>query len=232
MSVAARALETPKSCSDVAALSSSRSSCSSWRMASGMASSHRGVAGIGKDRAGYNLCSEYELGRVTAGMLCAMLVDDRPERKIYAGMVGHPIKRVMGRRDQATDPAPAPGAAARTRGGPAPGAWHRWPPRQRRSSCPGAGRSRASGHRPARRAAGRGADGGVFHRPDPQPAYTRSVRHGRDAILRVVRRARARARTAVTDHRGHLHRRDARPVSRPHDHAAPGLFLVWVLPSR
>ena len=34
--------------------------------------------------------------------------------------VAGPIKRVMGRRDQATDPPPAPGAAARTRGGPEP----------------------------------------------------------------------------------------------------------------
>ena len=39
----------------------------------------------------------------TAGMLCAMLVDDRPERKIYAGRGGHPIREVMGRRDPATD---------------------------------------------------------------------------------------------------------------------------------
>ena len=144
MSVAARALETPKSRSRSRRVRRSRSSASSWRMASGMARSHRGVAGIGKDRAGYNLCSEYELGRVTAGMLCAMLVDDRPERKIYAGLVGHPIRRVMGRRDQATDPPPAPGAAAPTPGGRRPSPWHRWPQRQKRSSCPGAGRSRAS----------------------------------------------------------------------------------------
>ena len=32
-----------------------------------------------------------------------------------------------------------------------------------------------------------------FHRPDPQPAYPRGVRHGRDAVLYLVRRTRARA---------------------------------------
>ena len=53
------------------------------------------------------------------------------------------------------------------------------------------------GHDPARRAAGRGADGGVFHRPDPQPAYARGVRRGRDAVLHLVRRARARAHTRL-----------------------------------
>ena len=54
------------------------------------------------------------------------------------------------------------------------------------------------GHGPARRAAGRGADGGVFHGPDPQPAHTRGVRHGRDAILYLVRRTRARAREQIS----------------------------------
>ena len=79
------------------------------------------------------------------------------------------------------------------------------------------------GHDPARRAAGRGADGGIFHRPDPQPAHPRGVRRGRDAVLYLVRRARARARRAVADRRGHLHRRDATTrISRPHDQAAPG----------
>ena len=78
------------------------------------------------------------------------------------------------------------------------------------------------GHDPARRAAGRGADGGVFHRPDSQPEHTRSVRRGRDAVLHLVRRARARTRTDFTDRRGHLHRRHAGPVSRPHDQAASG----------
>ena len=33
----------------------------------------------------------------------------------------------------------------------------------------------------------------VFHGPDPQPAYPRGVRHGRDAVLYLVRRTRARA---------------------------------------
>ena len=79
------------------------------------------------------------------------------------------------------------------------------------------------GHGPPRRAAGRRADGGVFHRPDPQPAHPRSVRRSRGAILHLVRRARARARRAVADRRGHLHRRDATTrISRPHDQAAPG----------
>ena len=65
----------------------------------------------------------------------------------------------------------------------------RWPRRRRRSSCPGAGRSKAS--RPRSGAPGRRADGGVFHRPDPQPAHARGVRRGRDAVLYLVRRARA-----------------------------------------
>ena len=60
-------------------------------------------------------------------MLCSMLVDGRLLVKIRsgwgrggAGRGEGPIKRVMGRRDQATDPAPAPGAAAPTPGGPEP----------------------------------------------------------------------------------------------------------------
>ena len=47
-------------------------------------------------------------------MLYAMLVDGRPRHKTRACRVEDPIKRVMGRRDQATDPAPSPGAAERT----------------------------------------------------------------------------------------------------------------------
>ena len=71
-------------------------------------------------------------------------------------------------------------------------------------------------------AAGRGADGGVFHGPNPEPAHGRGVRRGRDAVLHLVRRARARARADFPDRGGHLHRRDATRVSRPHDQAAPG----------
>ena len=36
---------------------------SSWRMASGMARSHRGVAGIGERRVGYTPCGACEVGR-------------------------------------------------------------------------------------------------------------------------------------------------------------------------
>ena len=85
MSVAARALETPKSCSRSRRVRRSRSSASSWRMASGMARSHRGVAGIGERRVGYNPCGACEVGRCLACMLCSMLVDGRPRCKLRAG---------------------------------------------------------------------------------------------------------------------------------------------------
>ena len=55
------------------------------RMASGMARSHRGVAGIGERRVGYNPCGECELGRCTARMLCSRLVDGRLLVKIRSG---------------------------------------------------------------------------------------------------------------------------------------------------
>ena len=138
MSVAARALETPKSCSTSPRVSNSRSSASSWRMASGMARSHRGGAGIGERRVGYNPCGERELGRCMARMLYSRLVDGRPLHKIPGGRGEGPIKRVMGRRERrrtqrrhrgprraqraARSPAPA-----RTRTGPARDAGGRTP---------------------------------------------------------------------------------------------------------
>ena len=133
-----------------------------------------------------------------------------------------PIKGVMGRCAQATAPAPSPRPprAHRAPGARRPGTGGRSARSARRVR--GLADRGPPGHGPARRTAGRGADGGVCHRPDPQPAHPRGVRRGRDAVLHLVRRARARARTDFTDRRGHLHRRDARPVSRPHDQAASG----------
>ena len=227
MSVAARALETPKSCSTSRRVSRSRSRASSWRMASGMASSQRGVAGIGERRVGYNPCGECELGRCTARMLCSRLVDDRLLVKIRSGGgwggVEGPIKRVMGRCAQATGPSAGTGGRRAHTGRPEPVARAPVAAAPDARVLPGGWQIEglpACG--PARRTAGRGADGGVCHRPDPQPADARGIRRGRDAILHLVRRARARARTDFTDRRGHLHRRDATRVSRPHDHAAAG----------
>ena len=102
-------------------VSRSRSRVSSWRMASGTARSHRGVAGIGERRVGYTPGGACDVGRCTARMLGSRLVDGRLLVKIRswggAGRGEDPIKGVMGRRAQATNPAPAPGAAARTTGG-------------------------------------------------------------------------------------------------------------------
>ena len=94
-------------------------------MASGTARSHRGGAGIGERRVGYNPCGECDLGRCTAHTACSRLVDRRllvkdPER-VGAVRGEGPIKGVMGRRDQATDPPPAPGRGAHN-GRPEPGA--------------------------------------------------------------------------------------------------------------
>ena len=80
----------------------------------------------------------------------------------------------------------------------------------------------STGDGPTAGTRGRGADGGICHRPDSQPAHARGVRRGRDAVLPLVRRARARACTDFTDRGGHLHRRHARPISRPLDQAASG----------
>ena len=85
------------------------------------------------------------------------------------------IKRVMGRREPATDPAPAPGAAARTMGGQSPAPAHRWPQRQKRSSCPGAGRSRAS--RTSSGAPGRRPPSGRWSLSPPRSATRRRARH-------------------------------------------------------
>ena len=89
-------------------------------------------------------------------MLCSRLVDGRLLVKIRSGWgrggVRVPIKRVMGRREQATKPAPSPGAAARTPGGrsPAPARTRTGPTRdaaarspQRRLIMTGPGRARA-----------------------------------------------------------------------------------------
>ena len=55
----------------------------------------------------------------------------------------------------------------------------------------------------------------------PAPARTRTG-PTRDAVLHLVRRARARAHTDFTDRGGHLHRRHTRPISRPLAQAASG----------
>ena len=55
----------------------------------------------------------------------------------------------------------------------------------------------------------------------PAPARTRTG-PGRDAVLHLVRRARARAHTDFIDRGGHLHRRHTRPISRPLAQAASG----------
>ena len=83
--VAARARETPKSRSTSRRVSRSRSRVSSCRMASGTARSHRGGAGIGERRVGYNPCGECDLGRCTARMPCSRLVDGRLLVKIRSG---------------------------------------------------------------------------------------------------------------------------------------------------
>ena len=73
--------------------------------------------------------------------------------------------------------------------------------------------------------AGTGASTGAAARTtggrSPAPARTRTG-PGRDAVLHLVRRARARAHTDFTDRGGHLHRRHTRPISRPLAQAASG----------
>ena len=76
ISCAARARDTPNSRSTSRRVSRSRSRVSSCRMASGMARSHRGVAGIGERRVGYNPCGACEVGRWMAGT--AVLYVSRP----------------------------------------------------------------------------------------------------------------------------------------------------------
>ena len=57
------------------------------------------------------------MGGWTAGIFYGMLVDDRPQLKLRAGLGrGSHKAELWGRRDTATDPAPSPGAAARTLG--------------------------------------------------------------------------------------------------------------------
>ena len=117
---------------EIAAGEEVRSIASSWRMASGMARSHRGVAGIGERRVGYNPCGECDLGRCTARRLCSRLVDGRLLVKIRSGgggagggshkgsygtvRTGDGPKAVTGGRRAHTG-RPAPGAAM-TGGGP------------------------------------------------------------------------------------------------------------------
>ena len=114
-------------------------------------------------RVGYNPCGECELGRCLAHTACSRLVDGRLLVKIRSGGGRGggegPIKGVMGRRDRRRTQRRhrGPRRAHWAAGRPAPA--HRWPPRQTRASCPGAGRSRAS--RPRSRAAASWAVFGV-----------------------------------------------------------------------
>ena len=128
-------------------------------MASGMARSHRGLVGIGERRVVYNPCGACEMGRCLARMLCSMLVDGRPRHKRVAGRGEGPIKGVMGRCAQATDPAPSPGAAARTPGGrsPAPARTRTGPTRDAAARSPQRRRLLTG---PARARAGQGASSG------------------------------------------------------------------------
>ena len=155
-------------------------------------------------------------------MLYSRLVDGRPTYKLRAGRGRGSHKAGYGTASTGAGPTAVTGPrrphwAARAR---RPGTGGRNARSARRVR--GLADRGPPGHGQARRTAGRGADGGVCHRPDPQPAHPRGVRHGRDAVLHLVRRARDRARTAVADRRGHLHRRHTRPVSRPYDQAASG----------
>ena len=94
MSVAARAVETPKSRSMSRRVRRVRSSFSSWLMASGMARSHRGLGGILDP--GQPVAQSYELGRFRAHMSFDMLVEGFTECKIRVPSFEGPIKGVMG----------------------------------------------------------------------------------------------------------------------------------------
>ena len=74
----------------------------------------------------------------------------------------------------------------------------RGPPGDRRTSRPG----------------GRRAGGRVLHGPDSQREYTRGLRQGRDAVLQLVRRARARTQPDLGGCRRRLRRGAPRCVPR------------------
>ena len=89
-------------------------------MASGMASSQRGVAGIGERRVGYNPCGACEVGRWMAGILYAMLVDGRPICKLRAGRGRGSHKGSYGTAGTGDGTSAVTAAAARTTGGRSP----------------------------------------------------------------------------------------------------------------
>ena len=98
ISCAARARETPNSCSMSRRVSSSRSSSSSCRMASGMASSHCGLAGTGRAFR-LQLLLRVRVGEEVghARLSLCRLVDGRTECKLAGGARETPIKDVMHR---------------------------------------------------------------------------------------------------------------------------------------